>query len=354
MGKAVARGGFTLIELLISSALAMLLAAVAVSTFYQVRQAAARAEAGMAMCDSAQTLYAHMHSAAASLQQSCALAAYAQERSASASMPENGEIRLVFMRGKEEESNYVNLGKTQSNEYIRNDLAWEMWLWRRADKSLSIATNSNGDEANPGRNFVSGSFSPIPPTGSAVNYNSSRFYNTPQPRRTLDWTSPMTGVGAATALGFLDDNVMFPDASGISMASPQGDIGDYTDLQSNLVTVLRNVSEMSLVLVAHDGTATTLDDADASFADAHAATGGWDVRQGVWLDGRMLTDRPTPGDPPLGLADPSTYASSPLAKRPVLLRVVMTLTDPRWNSGNAPVARTFTYSFALPGLAGPP
>lgn len=344
---------FTLIELLICTALAMFLAAVSVTTFYQVRKAVARAEAGMAMCDAAQTAYAYMHTATASLQQSCALAAYAHERGPAAAAAEAGEIRLVFMRGKEHISDFTSLAGTQSDAYIRNDLTWEMWHWRRADATFSVAVNSTGDTSYPGRNFLSGAFTPAPGTGTPVNYSGARFFVTPQPRRTLDWSSPMIGP-SATGLGFLDDNVLFPDAAGVSQASPRGDIGDFADLQNESTAVLRNVSDLSFVLVAHDGSETVLDDAPSSFAAAHAATGGWDVRQGVWLDGRMLTDRPAPADPPVGLPDASDYAASPLPRRPVLLRVVMTYEDPRWRTSSAPLSRTFTFSFPLPGLAGAP
>lgn len=344
---------FTLIELLISTALAMLLAAVAISTYYQVRRAVARAEAGMAMCDSAQTVYAYMHAASGSLQQSCAMAAYAHERGSAGPVPEAGEIRLVFMRGKEHVSDFVSLASAESSAYVRNDLTWEMWHWRRSDRTFSVGVNSWGDTTDPGRSFLSGAFTPVPATGAAVNYNGARFFVTPQPRRTLDWSSPMTGPSAA-GLGFLDDNLLFPNASGVSMANPLSDIGDYTDVQNGMTTVLRNVADMSFVLVAHDGSQTTLDDAPSSFAANHAATLGWDVRQGVWLDGRLLTDRPLATDPPSGLPDASNYISSPLPKRPVLLRVVMTLEDPRWRNSSAPLSRTFTFSFPLPGLRNMP
>lgn len=347
------RAAFTLIELLISTSLAMLLAAVAITAFYQVRQAAARAEANLAMCDSAKTIYIHMHTAMTAIQQSCALAAYAAERSPAGSVPETGEIKLLFMRGKEDSSDFVNMGRNESDAYVRNDLTWELWQWRRSDKTFSIAMNSRGDAANPGRSFVSGSFAPIPSSGTAVNYNNRRFTVTPQTRRTLDWSNPLTGP-SPSGLGFLDDNMLFPDASGISMASPTGDIGDYTDLSNEISIVLRNVSDLSFVLVSHDGTETPLNDADASFADSNSGTGGWEVRQGVWLDGRMLTDRPDIGDPPLGLPDPPQYGDSPLPRRPVLIRVVMTLEDPRWAESTAPLSRTFTFSFALPGFLGTP
>lgn len=344
---------FTLIELLISTALAMLLAAVSVTAFYQVRKTVARAEAGMAMCDSAQTIYAYMHSATASLQQSCAMAIYAQERSPAAAATEVGEIRLLFMRGKEHVSNFVSLATAESDAYVRNDLTWELWQWRRSDRTFSVGVNSWGSTSFPGRSFVSGSFSPAPATGSSVNYNGARFIVTPQPRRTLDWSNPLTGP-SLSGLGYLDDNVLFPDAAGVSMANARDDIGDYTDLRNGMAVVMRNVSDMSFILVAHDGSQVTLDDAVSSFASSHAATNGWDVRQGVWLDGRMLTDRPLPGDPPNGLADASVYADSPVPLRPVLMRVVMTIEDPRWRSSASPLTRTFSFSFPLPGLRNMP
>ncbi len=312
------KAGFTLIELLICSAIAMVLAGFCVSTFYQFRKVVVRAESRQAMYGTAQNTYAYLQRTLSSVQQSCAFAVTRVQRDVLLD-PDPGEIRVAFMRGKESIDSFRGF---DSANKVFSDLTWELWVWNRANQTLSIANNSIGDATNPGRAFQSGAFSP-----AGVSYNGKWFHVTPQARRTLNPADPF-GAGA----GSLDDNILFPNASGVSMASPLGDIGDYTDLVNNLAVVLENVSDLSFELVTHSGAVHVVDDSAAAAPL---------VFQGVWLDGRLA---PTLTAAPI-------YATSDLARRPRLLRLRYTVTDPRWRNDAAPLSTTFSFSFALPGLS---
>lgn len=314
------RAAFTLIELMVSTVLAMILLGLSITAFYNFRKMVARSEARLAMHASAQTTYTYLQRTLASVQQSCAFVATRVQGNA-ALTPDPGEIRLLFMRAKEQISSYREVAN--EDKYIRNDLTWELWVWKRGDRTLSIANNSNGDTSVPGRNFVSGAFTP-----AGVNFNGKRFYTTPQPRRTLDAANPFTA-----AAGGLDDNILFPGVSGTSMANAAFDVGDYTDLTRNLSVVLDNVSDLAFDIVTMDGTSYLINDASAAAPV---------VLNGVWLDGRLgpaLTSIPA-------------YATSDAAKRPRLLRMRLTLADPRYRRESVPLTAAFSFSFALPGLSG--
>lgn len=303
--------GFTLIELLISTALAMMLAGVVTTAFFKFRNLAARAESRMAMHAAAQRLFTQLHRTMAGIQPTCAFIA---------STTSGSEVRLVFMRAKEH--NWDFMIPTTSSA-VNGDLVWEEWVWQRGTSTLKMATNSIGTPSAPGRQFSSGSFAP-----GSVNYNGKTFYVVPQPRRSVDTTAPLT----STSNG-LNDNIYFPDTSvpPVSKASPSGDIGDYTDLENNLVPVSDQMSDLSFEIVSHDGTSTVVDDS--------ATTSPPRVFQGVWLDGRLA---PTLDAAPV-------YAGSDLAKRPRLVRMRFTLTDSKLG-----VSCPFTFSFLLPDLSARP
>lgn len=306
---------------MISTALGMLLAGLTVTAFYHFRKSVNRSEDRLAMCSSAQNIYVYMQRILASAQHSCAFVVTRIQRSAGIT-PDPGEIRIVFMRGKEEVSSFRTMENTsRENEYIRNDLTWELWVWKRSDQTFSIGTNSIGGTAQGGRSFVSGDFSP-----AGVNYNNQRFFVTPQPRRTLNATDPFTANP-----GGLDDNILFPGAGGLSMANPTQDVGDYTDLKNNLTTVLSDVSDMSFDILTFDGTTYVIDDQSSAPPV---------VLNGVWLDGRLA---PTLTAAPI-------YSTSDLTKRPRILRLRFTLNHPKWKHSSAPLASTFSFSFAMPGL----
>jgi len=293
--------GFTLIELLISTALAMILAGVAMTAFYRFRNIIARTEARMAMHASAQRLYTRLHASFSCLQPTCAIAARTTTGS---------EVRLVFMRAKENTFDFLSPAK--AGDFVASDLTWEEWVWSRGDRTLRTASNTIGTASSPGRSFASGSFSPL-----GINYSGKTFWVLPQPRRRLDPADPF-----AT----LDDNILFPDASGVSRANATDDLGDFADLERNLAPALAEVSDLSLELVARDGSVVVLDD---SASAVHAI-------QGVWPDGRLA---PT-------LAAAPAYATSEVAKRPRLVRLRLTLE-------NRPLelSSTFSFSFALPDLS---
>lgn len=302
----IRRRGFTLIELLVSTGIAMALASLATTAFIQLSKTVARMEARMAMHTSAQRLYTQLNRTFACMQQSCAFVARSTL---------DTDVRLIFMRAREQEWNY---GQAGPGETINPDLVWEEWVWTRADQTLRVGANT------PQRSFqVGGSFSP-----AGVNYQTRTFIATPQPRRTLTVADP-TG----SAAGGLNDNIYFPNGStpAVSQANANDDIGDFTELERNLMPVLDRVSDLSFEIITHDGTAVTLDDS--------ASTVPPRVFQGVWLDGRMAAS----------LSAAPAYATSELAKRPRLLRMRFTMTDAKLK-----ITCPFSFSFALPGLAATP
>lgn len=311
------RTAFTLIELSICSAIAMLLAGFAISTFYQLRRVVSRSEARQAMYSSAQSVFNYMQQTLGGLQQSCAVAVLRVQRNSGAAV-DPGEIRLVFMRSRDSISSYRNI--SSSTTFIADDLTWELWSWKRGEQSFSVASNSIGTTSNPGRFFVSGSFTP-----EGVNYNGRTFYVTAQARRVLDPADP-TGNGPDG----LDGNILFPGPTGVSRANALEDVGDYTDLQNNLAVAVPNMSDLSFEIVTHGGTTHAIDDSSAAAPL---------VFQGVWLDGRMAPSLTAPGN----------YALSELIHRPRLLRMRFTLTDPKWRN-DSPLSCTFSFSFPLPGL----
>ena len=312
-------GGFTLIELLVSTTIAMMMASVAVAAFLQTRNAVNRAEARLAMHVSAQTLYTHFQRVFSGLMQSCAVVLTSTRRTTDpgtgATIP--GAVSLTFMRGKES----IDDWRFSAKNGIRynSDLLWERWEWNGAKGIISSAVNQ------PTRAFqVNKSF--VPWTASGADYAWNSFRNLPQPRRWLDPVEPFKT---------LDDNVYFPTPAtpSVSLADVD-DIGDYTDLKRDLTPVVDRIVSpapdtapaFALQVVAHDGTVTTVDD----------ATTATTVLQGAWLDGRLAAT----------VGAPQVFAGSDAAKRPKLIRVRFTMGDARTT-----LTQTFSFSFALPGMA---
>jgi Tfp pilus assembly protein PilE len=303
------RSAFTLIELLVATAIAMAMAALVTSAFIQVRKLIARAEATIAMNTAALSVYTNMDRHLQALQQSCAMVV-----TTTASVNGGGgEVRIIFMRGKEDAEDFQY---TQQYLPVNTDLVWQEWDWRQDTANVLTASSTPDRSFSPNHSFK--------PSGSA-EYQYQPFENLPQPRRTLSATAPTTA-----SPGGLDDNIYFPTAAGAtSSAADAGDVGDYTDLQNHLVPGLSGVTDWSMQIVAHEGTVTTIDDTSTTTV----------VLPGVWLDGRMADTLTAPPD----------YAHSALLKRPRLLRLHFTLTDTK-----AVIQRSFSFSFALPGLAPEP
>jgi hypothetical protein len=313
---------FTLIELLVSTALASLLTAVCISAFQQGRANIERAESRVRMHANAQTLYAFMEHSLSSLMQDTAIVTASTQSTG----PGTGDVTLLFMHGKEDELDWMWL---QQQTWQNSDHEWEVWQWSAATQNLSVGTSSfNRYFALPssGTPF---SFKPNGPD----DYAGQGFLNLDQPRRTLSATNPWLD---------LDSNVYFPSpGSTVSLASI-GDVGDWTDLNTNLAPVLTHVSDFSYQLVLGDSTFTTIDDTTTTLHEI----------DGSWLDGRIDTATAAAAAPnyqfPLLFPDTRTYfPTSAIAHRPRLLRVRFTLTDPV-----VAVSQTFSFSFALPGLAG--
>jgi len=316
----VNRPGFTMIELLVSIALATVLTAVCISAFQQGVANIKRTEAKVRMHANAQTVYAYMEHSLSSLMQDTAIVTASTQSTG----PGTGDVTLIFMHGKEDETDWIwLLGQTYQN----SDLQWEIWKWTAATQQLSVGTSSNN------RCFtVTSSFKP----DGYNDYLNQTFLNVDQPRRTLSATNPYLD---------LDSNVYFPTSAtpGATVsAASTGDIGDWTDLNTNRLPVLTSVSDFAFQLVDCDATYTTIDDTATTLNEI----------DGCWLDGRIATATASAAAPnyqfPVMYPDTQTYfPQSAFAHRPRLLRVRFTLTD-----AASAASQTFSFSFALPGLSG--
>lgn len=312
-GPSAGHCGFTLIELMVSTSLAMALATIATTSFYQFSKMVGRAEARLAMVAAAQHTFALFDRSMSSLQQTGAFVAHADG---------GGHIVLCFLRAKDEAFDFERPSGNGAGAIVSNDLIWEMWEYDQSTGQLRVGGNTSSVIANaPGRTFRSGSFTP-----AGVNYNGRTFINLPKPRRTLDATDPFRAFP-----GGLDDNIMFPNSATppVSLANARDDIGDYSDLLRNLRPAMTGVTDLSWELLQHDGSSLVLDPATAVTR----------VFDGVWLDGRMASS----------LDAASIYANSAIAKRPRLLRLRLTMLDRR-----SKVQSTFSFSFALPGMGPTP
>lgn len=316
--------GFTLLELMISTALAMLMAGLSISAFIQTRKMVQRAEARLAMYASAQRLHTYLNRTLSSVQQSCVFVGFSTAATRSGDATDPGVVKLVFMRGKEHLWDFTPPDSSSiEGAAVTSDLVWEELEWRRATGALRSGASSQGTSAAPGRSFT--------PTASSfvrngIDYGGKRFIVAPKPRRRVDPTS------TATVVNGLNDDLLFPDGSAVpvSLANATDDVGDLSDAERNLAPLLERVSDLSLQIVAHDGTVTDLTDGATRNPPL--------VLQGVWLDGRLA--------PTLDAAP--AFVASDLAKRPRLLRLRFTLVDDLRRPG---LSCTFSFSFALPGLA---
>lgn len=307
----MSRGAFTLIEVLISTSLCLVIASAAASCYFKVVSLVRRTEARVAMHADAQSVYGSLHRVFCATEQHCAMVFQSTQSDGSGSATDPGSWRVIFMHGKENNEDWQWANQSQNDNA---DLVWETWTWRAGSQSLLSATST------PRRTcYLSSSFAP----SGGVDFNNTTFSYLPQPRRYLSPTLPEVT---------LDDNILFPGPATTypipSLANTQ-DYGDMQDLDNNLATVLSHVVASSLQMVAMDGSVLTLDD------HSTATT----VLQGVWMDGRLAAQ----------LGQPQTFAGSDLALRPRLIRLCYSVNDP--HSG---LTQTFSFSFPMPGMSGPP
>ena len=313
--------GFTLIELLVSTALASLLTAVCITAFQQGRANIERCEARVRMHANAQDLYANLEHSLSSLMQDCAVVTASTQNSG----PGTGDVTFLFMRGKEDDGDYLWLGAPYAG--ANSDHEWEAWHWQAATQNLAIGISSLQRVFQITRSYK--------PHGQD-DYNGQTFLNLDAPRRTLSATDPWVD---------LDSNLYFPSATSSTVSAiSSGDIGDWTDVNNNLNTVMNSVSDFSLQIVQFNGQTSTIDDTATTLHES----------DGVWLDGRIASATTAAAAPnyrsPLFYPDTQTgFASSAIALRPRLVRVRFTVTD-----AAVGLSQTFSFSFALPGFAGPP
>jgi type II secretory pathway pseudopilin PulG len=329
--------GFTLVEVIISVALAMLLTTMAMVAFFNIRRLVARAETRLTMHASAQTLYTAMFRSFNSLQQTCAFVVSSSANTAAAGATPNDQLTVVFMRGKEDTQDFqYNTNSYAGQGYkslMNSDLLWEKWTWKASTNTLYRATNSvvRTFKGQSGFSF------------NGVSYVNATFDNVPQPRRVLDTTTLRSWQLT------LNDNQLFPNATTgtdmfkqldnlsdtwvynrNSLASPY-DLGDYQDLEFNMMPVLTQVTAFSIQVVPHDNLNPDTFTVDGVPGATPSVT---HVLNGVWLDGRMAS----------ALATSPSYYTSDLAKRPRIIRIRFTLTST--------VKPTFSQDFSFSYLIG--
>lgn len=318
--------GFTLLELLVSTTLAMFIAASVATAFFQTRAIITRVETQLHLAEEARVIYQTLETSFASMQQSCAMVTLSTASDGSGAT-DPGTVALIFMRGNEDPHNFG------AADYNSSHLVWELWEWRRATGTIHAGVNRTPQEG--ARSFKIGST--FRPNG-ATDYNGKSFTVVPQPRRWLDPVNPTGGpVLSGPPVSRLDDNIWFPAPSDtkVSLVGSE-DLGDYSDLRrSTAGPSFDRVTDLAFEIVPHDETLAPVRVADTATTTT--------VFQGVWVDGRLGTG----ANRQLATLDPpQNFIGSDASKRPKLVRLRLTLTDPATK-----VTQTFSFSFSLPGLA---
>jgi prepilin-type N-terminal cleavage/methylation domain-containing protein len=290
--------GFTLIEVLTSLAIGLALCVLATSTFFQVRSILRRTQARLELHNTARFLFQSLRQDLMAMQQEGAFylesIADTQPNLPPGDPGHTGEVRLTFLRGRIDNYDYVY----KEDGLTRNtDLVWTQWKWVESRSIMLSGSSSHSRrwdnwghwvKATTGQDF-----------GNSPNGPHS-YLNFPQPRR-------VAGVSASVTLN--DNNYQSGNGA---------DIGDYDDLQNNLVPAMRSVTNLTVELVLADGSTV---DVDTSSTKTVAL-------DGVYIDGRVPT---TPG------------TTQPNARRPRLLRLRVDLTDT-----DAKLTQSFSFSIQLP------
>lgn len=296
------RSGLTLIEISVCTAIGVTLSAMATVAFIQIQKTQSRLLTRLEMHNSARFLYQNMSESLSSLQQDGALWVETTADSGSG----NGMVNLTFMRGKLDEHNFTTNslrwwnGEGDAIYATRcTDLTWCRWQWNQHLQILSTGV------CTP----VARMFRVQAPwTGPTGNYGSNGqwFLNMPQPLRQAVPYPSATPIGSsAAALG----------GNRYGSADYRNDISDYQDLCGNLSPVLRNVSGFHLELLMADGSVVDADNTQS---------------QTLGYDGNFVSAQCTPG------AD----GIQPYLKRPVVVRLLIDMTDPQTQ-----LKQSFAFSF---------
>lgn len=285
--------GFTLIEVLISVALAVMMVTMAAVALLQFERLVRRTEARLEMHNAMRYLQATAVEDSAAMIHGCAL--FLSSPTSFNGTPVPG-TSLIFMRGRLHPQDFPTTMAYGAYMDESSDLTWVEWRWDQDRRELLRGENRRS------RDFTLDA----PWTGRDAglvtrDFRDRSFYQLPQP-----WREATGGA----------DAVLNRNAWGTGHAD---DIGDRQDLEQRLVPIVRNVTACSFELVPDDGTA------------AMVADGSGPVEQrldGTYVDGAI----PAAGIPPS-------------AKRPVILRMRIQLTDPATG-----LVQRFAWAFKTPGL----
>jgi hypothetical protein len=272
---------------LTSITIGMALAVLATTAFFQVQAIMRRTEARLRMHNSARFLYQALRSDLLALQQDGAMWIETSQDSGAG----DGDVRLTFLRGKQDTMDYdVAYGYGAYNSVI-TDLVWTQWKWDQRHRALCCGSSTPVRTWNVGVDWIA-------PGPLQVNFKNHHFRNMPQPQR-------VAGTNAATTL----------DSNRYGSPDPH-DIGDYADLAPRVTPVARDITRFDLEVVLNDGSTVR--------ADTSAA-------RTVPLDGCYVDAR-----------DPAT-GTKPNLRRPRLFRVRFEMTDPELK-----LTQSFSFSFRAP------
>ncbi len=280
------RQGFSLIEILVSLGLMAFLLTTATYAFLQMQAMANRMRIRQAMHATSRVLAERLR------QDFSATMPQGSFHVACGTAPDGADLELICLAGRYDHQNFglegghltdVTLGPADS------DLTWIRLAYDQETGVLSLAENGLY------RSFA------IPSTATwghmGQNYRGSTVGVLPEPRR-------QAAADAAAMRLQLDDNAW---ATGF-----RGDIGDYSDLCRRAVPLADRCRDLTLVVVAGDGTET-------SFSPGTPGFRSW---PGLHMDG----------------ADPV----GPVLARPSLIRLRFTLADAKTG-----LAQVFSWSFAI-------
>lgn len=333
--------GFTLVEVLASLAIAMLLAGVCTAALIQIRTMVKRSQLRIALHQRAEALHTRFDNLFGALLHSGPLVV---------DMAAAPRLRLLAMTGKLD--NWDWSWRAGAMSLDTSDVRWQLLDWVGAERRLYAA------ESSPVRTFSQYNTDLRNPARPAINFlaGNARFLNLPQPRRSLELAPGTPAASWADATRALDGNLLFPDLGGGqaypdspygTLAGANPDRGDWGDLLVRRVPIAEGVSDLRLAVVAVDGRVPV-----QTFASGTAAFRNW---PGAWLDGDLAAGHGrrsgTAGDALAG----------PIGQRPRLLRLRLTLEerlrpyDPAVpDDDSTRIQQMFTFSFLLPGPAGPP
>lgn len=277
--------GLTLIEILVATTLVAFLIATATAGFVQMRTLARRVDARQQLHNSARLLYERLGWEISCMMQGSAFFAIGTS---------TGTIELVFLRGKLDNTDFMQGSSYGVTSMSLSDQLWTRWSYDKAAHEIKLAASSPSRSFDQDVSWVSGGYDYK--SGGTKSY----FRNLPTPQRVVRSSSPMTT---------LDANAYGTGAT--------GDIGDYTNLLNNAVSISTNCSNLTLEVYCQDGSHYPI---------------STNANNSVMCDGQMIDGR----------------AGASLAMRPRLIRTTFELTD--YDVG---ISETFIFSFPAPALALP-